>query len=40
VQWLGFTERGYLQIVGVTTPANWKRDFPRFRAIRDGIEGR
>lgn len=40
VQWLRFGRNSYLQIVGVTAKDNWSRDFPRFRAVRDGIEPR
>jgi hypothetical protein len=40
VQWLRFGRSSYLQIVGVTAKDTWSRDFPRFRAVRDGIEPR
>lgn len=38
VQWLRFGAGALLQIIGVTTKANWSRDFPKFRAVRDGIK--
>lgn len=38
VQWLRFGAGALLQIVGITSKANWTRDFPRFRAVRDGIK--
>jgi hypothetical protein len=38
VQWLRFGRTAYVQIVAVTMPENWSRDFPKFRAIRDGIQ--
>jgi hypothetical protein len=40
VQWLRFGQSAYVHIVGVTEKENWARDFPRFRAVRDGIEPR
>jgi hypothetical protein len=38
VQWLRFGTSGYLQIIGVTRKDNWAVAFPRFRAIRDGVD--
>lgn len=40
VQWLRFGQGSFIQIVGVTAQDNWSRDFPRFRAVRDGIAPR
>lgn len=45
VQWVRFGGSGYLRIIGVTGKdasgkAAWDVMFPRFRAIRDGIEPR
>ena len=37
VQWLRFGQNAYVQLVGVTARDNWSRDFPKFRAVRDGI---
>lgn len=37
VQWLRFGAGAFVQIVGVTTKENWERDFPSFRAVRDGV---
>jgi hypothetical protein len=38
IQWLRFGTSGYLQIIAVTRKDNWTVAFPRFRAIRDGID--
>jgi hypothetical protein len=38
VQWLRFGSTAFVQILGITTKANWDRDFPQFRAVRDGIQ--
>ena len=40
VQWLRFGGGGYLQMVGVARVEAWKDAYPRFRAVRDGIEPR
>jgi hypothetical protein len=40
VQWLRFGGGGFLRIVGVGRMADWDALFTRFRAVRDGIEGR
>jgi hypothetical protein len=40
VQWLRFGAGAFVQIVGVTAKDNWERDFPIFRAVRDGIQPR
>jgi hypothetical protein len=40
VQWLRFGQNAYLHIVAVTKRDNWARDFPKFRAVRDGIQPR
>ena len=38
VQWLRFGQGAYLRIIGVTGTSTWSRDFPKFRAVRDGIQ--
>jgi hypothetical protein len=38
VQWMRFGQNAYVQMVAVTMPDNWSRDFPKFRAVRDGIQ--
>ena len=38
VQWMRFGSTAYVHIVAVTKRDNWSRDFPKFRAVRDGIE--
>lgn len=38
VQWLRFGPGGFLQVVGVTHSDGWDALFPRFRAVRDGID--
>jgi hypothetical protein len=40
VQWLRFGGSGYLQMVGIARSDAWKAAYPRFRAVRDGIEAR
>jgi len=40
VQWVRFGTVGYMQIVGVSPRENWDTLFPRFRAVRDGINPR
>jgi hypothetical protein len=40
VQWLRFGGGGYLQIIGVAPIEAWPEAYPRFRAVRDGIEPR
>jgi hypothetical protein len=38
VQWIRFGPNAYLHIIGVTMRDNWSRDFPTFRAVRDGVQ--
>jgi len=38
VQWLRFGSIGYLRVVGVVAKDRWDELFPRFRAVRDGID--
>jgi hypothetical protein len=40
VQWIRFGGNAYLHILAVTKRDNWRRDFPKFRAVRDGIQPR
>jgi hypothetical protein len=40
VQWLRFGGSGYLQMVGMARVEAWQEAYPRFRAVRDGIEPR
>ena len=40
VQWLRFGQNAFVHILGVTPRDNWSRDFPDFRAVRDGIAPR
>jgi len=40
VQWLRFGGGGYLQIVALAPVETWSDAYPRFRAVRDGIEPR
>jgi hypothetical protein len=37
VQWIRFGSSAYIQIVAMAPQAAWTEDFPRFRAVRDGI---
>jgi hypothetical protein len=40
VQWLRFGGQGALRIIGSTPRDQWDKAFPRFRAVRDGIDPR
>ncbi len=40
VQWLRFGGGGYLQLVGIAPADAWPEAYPRFRAVRDGVEPR
>jgi len=40
VQWLRFGSGGYLRVLAVSRKEQWDNAFPRFRAVRDGIEAR
>jgi hypothetical protein len=40
VQWVRFGNTGFMRIVGISSQNDWDRMFPRFRAIRDGLEPR
>jgi hypothetical protein len=38
VQWLRFGSGGFVRIIGVARTDQWDSLFPRFRAVRDGVE--
>jgi hypothetical protein len=38
VQWLRFGSNATLRIVGGATRDDWSKAFPRFRAVRDGVD--
>jgi hypothetical protein len=40
VQWIRFGAGAVLRIVGVAPKDKWAAAFPRFRAVRDGIDTR
>ena len=40
VQWLRFGGQGSLRIIGSAPRDQWEKAFPRFRAVRDGVEPR
>lgn len=40
VQWLRFGNQGALRVIGSAPRDQWETAFPRFRAVRDGIEPR
>jgi hypothetical protein len=40
VQWVRFGAQGFVRLVGITPKEDWVKNFPRFRAVRDGIENR
>ena len=40
VQWLRFGNQNSLRIIGSAPRDQWENAFPRFRAVRDGIQPR
>jgi hypothetical protein len=40
VQWVRFGRQGFIRLVGITPKEDWAKNFPRFRAMRDGIDNR
>lgn len=40
VQWIRFGRQAFVRLVAITPKENWSNDFPRFRAVRDGIDNR
>jgi hypothetical protein len=38
VQWLRFGGGGFVRVIGAVHQENWDQFFPRFRAVRDGID--
>lgn len=40
VQWTRFSAGGFIRVVGVSPREQWLDNFPRFRAVRDGIDTR
>lgn len=40
VQWLRFGGGAYLQMIGTAPTDEWTQAFPRFRAVRDGVDVR
>lgn len=38
VQWLRFGSGGFMRVIGVAGTDQWDTLFPRFRAVRDGVE--
>lgn len=40
VQWIRFGRQGFVRLVGITPKQDWTKNFPRFRAVRDGIDNR
>ena len=40
VQWVRFGASGFLRVIGVSRPDAWDALFPRFRAVRDGINSK
>jgi len=38
VQWLRFGGQSTLRIIGSSPRDDWSKAFPRFRAVRDGIQ--
>ncbi|MGD9768816.1 MAG: hypothetical protein AB7U62_14350, partial [Pseudolabrys sp.] len=40
VQWMRFSEGGFMRIIAAAPKQDWDAAFPRFRAVRDGIQPR
>lgn len=40
IQWVRFSEGGFMRIVAAAPKKDWEEAFPRFRAVRDGIQPR
>jgi hypothetical protein len=40
VQWVRFGAAGYMQLLGIARVDAWREAYPRFRAVRDGLEPR
>jgi hypothetical protein len=40
VQWLRFGSQTSMRIIGSSPRDDWSKAFPRFRAVRDGIQPR
>jgi len=40
VQWMRFSDGGFMRIVAAASKQDWEEAFPRFRAVRDGIQPR
>ncbi|MDP2409583.1 MAG: hypothetical protein Q8M26_04770 [Pseudolabrys sp.] len=40
VQWVRFGSGGFLRVIGVAPKEQWDTLFPRFRAVRDGVEAK
>jgi hypothetical protein len=40
VQWVRFLGGGYIHLVGLSRADAWPQAYPRFRAVRDGIDPR
>jgi len=40
VQWLRFGSQSSMRIIGSSPRTDWENAFPRFRAVRDGIQPR
>jgi hypothetical protein len=40
VQWLRFGNPAVMRIIGIAPRDQWEKTFPRFRAVRDGIQAR
>jgi hypothetical protein len=40
VQWVRFGGSGYMQLLGIARVDAWREAYPRFRAVRDGLEPR
>ena len=40
VQWLRFGGPTVMRIIGIAPRDQWEKAFPRFRAVRDGIQPR
>ena len=40
VQWVRFGPGAFVRMIGIARADSWSKDFPRFRAVRDGVSPR
>jgi hypothetical protein len=40
VQWVRFGPGAFVRMIGIARANAWSKEFPRFRAVRDGVSPR